>query len=146
MCHPNLRIVYAILLSILLIQTDAMANVRGIGRAGGIRASASTSFRPGAGAAGSVTVAGGRYHTPATLPSHLPGIGVPGAAIRTTRRIERRIARRTAAGLVYYVGAPIMGELPSACTMVMWEGMAIYDCGGVMYVLENGQYCPIEGG
>lgn len=136
----------AIFLSILCIQTDAQASIRGFGgRGGGIRASASTSFRPKAGVTGSVTVAAGRYHTPAVLPGYSPGLGAPGAAIRTTRRIERRIARRTAAGFVYYIGAPLAGVPASGCAMVMWEGMAVYDCGGVLYQLENGQYYPIEG-
>ena len=136
----------ASLLSVLCIHTDAEASIRGFaGRGGGIRASASTSFRPGAGVSRSVTVAAGRYHTPAVLPGYHPGLGAPGAAIRTTRRVERRIARRTAAGLVYYVGAPLAGVPAAGCAMVMWEGMAVYDCGGVLYQLENGQYYPIEG-
>jgi hypothetical protein len=136
----------AIFLSVHCIPTSAQASIRGIGGgAGGIRASASTSFRPAAGVTRSVTVAAGRYHTPAVLPGYAPGLGAPGAAIRTTRRIERRIARRTAAGFVYYVGAPLTGVPASGCVMVMWEGMAVYDCEGVLYQLENGQYYPIEG-
>jgi len=132
----------AIIFSVLCIPTDAKANIRGIGgHGGGIRASASTSFRPGAGVTRSVTVAAGRYHAPAVH----PGLGAPGAAIRTARRVERRIARRTAAGFVYYVGTPIVGSPSAGCSMVMWEGMAVYDCGGILYVYENGQYYPIAG-
>lgn len=93
----------------------------------------------------SVTVAAGRYHTPAVLPGYHPGLGAPGAAIRTTRRIERRIARRTAAGFVHYVGEPLVGVPDAGCAMVMWEGMAVYDYGGVLYQSENVQYYPIEG-
>jgi len=136
----------AIFVSVLCIHTEAKANIRGFGgRGGGVRATAAASFRPGAGVTRSVTVAGGRYHTPAVLPGYQPGLGAAGAAIPTTRRVERRIARRTAAGLVYYVGAPLVGLPAAGCAMVMWEGLAVYNCGGVLYQLEDGQYYPIEG-
>lgn len=130
-----------VVLFLSFLHTDADANVRGGGRVGGVRVGASTSFRPGAGVTRSTTIAAGRHHVPATL----PGVGAPGSAIRTARHVAGRVARRTARGISYYLGAPIVVLPAPSCYAVMWEGMTAYNCGGVLYLFENGQYFPIEG-
>jgi hypothetical protein len=126
-------------------EADAMFRGGGGRMGGGVRVGASTTFRPGEGVTRSTTVAGGRYHTPATLPDLRPGVAPPGSAIRTVNRVTRRVARRTARGYTYYLGVPIVALPSSACYAVIWEGMTAYNCGGVLYVYEDSQYYPIEG-
>lgn len=114
-------------------------------RGGGGFVRASTTYRPGVGVTRSTTVAAGRYHTPAVLPAYRPGLAYPGVAVRTARNVARRVAYRTAAGYSYYYGAPIY-VLPSpSCEAVIWEGMSVYNCAGVMYLYEDSQYYPLEG-
>lgn len=117
----------------------------GFGRGGGRGGvAAATSYRPGRGVGHSATVAAGRYHRPA-VPNYRPAVGYPGSAVRTTRRVARRVAYRTAAGYSYYYGATYSALPSSACYPVIWQGMSAYNCNGVMYVYQNSQYYVIEG-
>lgn len=124
---------------------EAIVRAGGGARAGGYRAASRTTVRPGVGVTHSTTVAAGRYHRPATLPGHayVPGSAV-GVAHRTARRTTRRVAYRTAGGYSYYYGAPVVVLPTPACYSVMWEGMAAYNCNGVIYLYEGGQYYPME--
>ena len=118
---------------------------RGVG--GGFRTTSRTTIRPGAGVTRTTTVAGGRYHTPTTLPArtYVPGTGVGGVARRTAPRTSARVAYRTASGYSYYYGSPVVVLPTPACYSVIWQGMSAYNCNGAIYILENGQYFPIEG-
>lgn len=116
----------------------------GVRMGGGARVAASTTFRPGYGVTRSTTVAT-RYHRPAVYPAVRPYPGVAtGIAARSVVRTARRVAYRTAYGSSYYYG-PSVSYLPSVCYSTFWEGIAAYNCNGVMYVNTNGLYYPIEG-
>jgi hypothetical protein len=122
---------------------------RGGGRAGGYRVAARPTVRPGSGAYRSRTIANGRYHRPAQSPyyGYRPGVRpgyTPGHVRRVARRTTRRVAYRTMSGYTYYYGTPVTYP-ESSCSTVYWEGMTAYNCGGVMYVYEGGQYFPITG-
>lgn len=131
----------------LLSSSVAEARFRGGGGrvgGGGYRVASRTTVRPGVGVTRSTTVAGGRYHYGAV--SNRPGVypGTVGTVRRVARRTARRTAYRTASGYSYYYGSPIIALPAPSCYAVMWEGMSAYNCGGIMYIYQDGQYYPIE--
>jgi hypothetical protein len=141
------------ILSVVVLWDAATAEARirggGGGFGGGARVSARTTYRPAVGVTRSVT-ATSRYHRPVVNPGVRPGYRpyvpgtVNGVARRTARRTVNRAMYRTAYGTSYYYGNSV-SVLPSACYMTYWEGISAYNCGGYMYVYENGVYYPISG-